>query len=753
MSVKVSFTEEEQQDMIDREFKALIDDYLKTKHRQKVDKITRAFTFACQAHKGIKRLSGEPYIMHPLAVARIVVNEIGLGSTSICAALLHDVVEDTDYTVDDLRNLFGDKIAEIVDGLTKISGGIFGNKTTSQTESIRKLLLTMSEDIRVVLIKMADRLHNMRTLASMLPSKQYKVAGETLYIYAPLAHRLGLFSIKSELEDLSFRYEHPEKYETIRKKIAESENSRNLAYENFAEPIRKSLLEMGIKFDIKNRVKSIYSIWSKMQAKNIPFEEVFDLFAVRIVFTPTTPEVNEKTECWRIYTAITNIYKLHPDRIRDWVSRPKANGYQALHLTVMGSNGQWVEVQIRSERMNEVAERGLATHWKYKNSDNLIDEDTQLNHWLKEIKLILEDPDPQGIDMLDTLKMNLFSSEIFVFTPKGDIKTLPQNATVLDFAFSLHSDVGRWCIGAKVNHKLVPITHVLQSGDQVEILQSKSQKPEKEWLNYVTTGTAHTKIKAYLRKQRRSFIKKGEVLVLEFIEKLKKSSNKTVNFERLSHYFNIKTKEEFYYKVGIGDVVLDENTQKMFEEQSSNLNFIMRYLRRFSTGAKKQGSVSEQNETEEDLVINKKKTFILDRNSYNNTFVIAKCCHPIPGDDSVGYVEKKTVIVHKRSCPGIIRLKSSFGERIVSVDWRMDKSVSFPATIEIKGIDSVGILNQITQIISQQGINIQKINTETDNGIFEGRIVLLAHDAEEVEQLCAHLQKIENVKSAVRLSE
>ena len=752
MSVKVLFTEEEQQEMIDREFRALIDDYLQTKHRQKVDKITRVFTFACQAHKGAKRLSGEPYIMHPLAVARIVVNEIGLGSTSICAALLHDVVEDTDYTVDDLRNLFGDKIAEIVDGLTKISGGIFGDKATSQTESFRKLLLTMSEDIRVVLIKTADRLHNMRTLDSMLPSKQYKVAGETLYIYAPLAHRLGLFAIKTELEDLSFKYEHPEKYEVIRKKIMESEAIRNQAYEDFANPIRQALNNMGITFDIKNRVKSIYSIWNKMQAKNISFEEVFDLFAVRIVFTPTSPE-DEKAECWKIYAAITNIYKLHPDRIRDWISRSKANGYQALHLTVMGPNGQWVEVQIRSERMNEIAERGLAVHWRYKiGEDNSIDEDTQLNRWLKEIKLILEDPDPQGIDMLDTLKMNLFSAEIFVFTPKGDIRTLPQNATVLDFAFSLHSDIGSRCIGAKVNHKLVPMTHVLLGGDQVEVLISKSQKPEKEWLSFVTTATAHTKIKAYLRKQRRSFVKKGGTLVQNFVEELKKTSNITVNPDRLPQYYNVN-KDEFLYKVGIGDIVLNENTKKLFEERSSN--FLMRYLRRFGSASKKEDSNTKQNQTEkENVIINKKKTFILNRNSYNNTFVIAKCCHPIPGDDSVGYIDnKQTVIVHKRSCPGVIRLKSSFGERIVSVDWRMEKSVCFSATVEIKGIDSVGILNQITQIISQQGINIQKINTETVDGIFEGRMVLLIHDAEEVEHLCAHLQKIKNVKSAVRSSE
>lgn len=760
MSSKVSLTDKEQQDMIDKAFQALLDDYLKTKHRQKVEKITRAFTFASQAHKGIKRRSGEPYIMHPLAVAGIVVNEIGLGSTSICAALLHDVVEDTDYTVEDIQNLFGEKIAKIVDGLTKISGGIFGDKASSQTENFRKLLLTMSEDIRVVLIKMADRLHNMRTLDSMLPSKQYKIAGETLYIYAPLAHRLGLFAIKTELEDLSFKYEHPQTYETIQKKIAASEISRNLVYEDFALPIREKLSEMGIKFDMKNRVKSIYSIWNKMQVKNIPFEEVYDLFAVRIVFTPS-PEQDEKTECWRIYTAITNIYKLHPERIRDWVSRPKANGYQALHLTVMGPNGHWIEVQIRSERMNEIAERGLAAHWKYKaGEDGHIDEETQLDRWLKEIKLILEDPDPQGIDMLDTLKMNLFSSEIFVFTPKGEIKTLPQNATALDFAFSLHSDLGFQCIGAKVNHRLVPISHKLQSGDQVEVLISKSQKPQEEWLNYVTTATAHTKIKAYLRKEKRTLIKKGQTLTKEFIEVLKKSET-SISTDRLAHYYNAENKDDFLYKVGVGEIVLDDNAKKLFVEKSGNI--IMRYFRRFGTSSKSKSepvlsTASDQSkgspEDQSEVVVSKKKPFILDQNSYNNTFVIAKCCNPIPGDDSVGYIEnKKVVVVHKRSCPVIIRLKSSFGERIVSVDWRMQKNTYFSAIIQIRGIDSVGILNKITQVISQLDINIQKINTETIDGIFEGRIVLLVHNAAEVDQLCIHLQKIKNVESAIRISE
>lgn len=764
MSTQVALTDKEQQALIDKEFQALLDDYMKTKHRQKIDKIKKAFIFANQAHKGIKRLSGEPYIMHPLAVARIVVNEIGLGSTSICSALLHDVVEDTEYTVEDIENLFGPKIAQIVDGLTKISGGIFADKATSQTENFRKLLLTMSEDIRVVLIKMADRLHNMRTLSSMLPGKQYKIAGETLYIYAPLAHRLGLFTIKTELEDLSFKYEYPTKYAEIRKKIEDTAISRNLVYKDFARPLKQKLDELGFQYEMTNRVKSIYSIANKMQAKNIPFEEVYDLFAVRIIFKPK-PEQDEKTECWRIYTAITGIYKLHPERIRDWVSRPKANGYQALHLTVMGPAGQWIEVQIRSERMNEIAERGLAAHWKYKaGEDKLLDEDGELDKWLKEIKLILEDPDPQGIDMLDALKMNLFSSEIFVFTPKGEIKTLPQNATVLDFAFSLHSTLGYQCIGAKVNHHLVPISHKLQSGDQVEILISKSQRPKQDWFTFVTTATAHTRIKEYLRKEKRKLIKKGVQLANQFIESLK-SAGTTITDDRLTHFYNYPNKEDFFYHVGIGDIELNEKTQKLFVENSGNI--IMRYLKRFGSTSKNTATrqlppsseTKKENQPEfslnqQELQLDKKKAFILDEESYNKTFVFAKCCNPIPGDDAVGYLEnKKVLIVHKRLCPVVIRLKGTYGERIFSVEWKMPKSILFKSIIAIRGIDSVGILNKVTQIISNQGINIQKINTEMTDGIFEGKMEILVHSASEVNNLCENILKIQGIESAVRYVE
>ena len=529
------------EDMINQAFQQLLNDYLSTKHRKKVEIITKAFNFANQAHKGIKRRSGEPYIMHPIAVASIVCNEIGLGSTSICAALLHDVVEDTDYTVEDIENIFGPKIAQIVDGLTKISGGIFGDRASAQAENFKKLLLTMSNDIRVILIKIADRLHNMRTLGSMLPNKQYKIAGETLYIYAPLANRLGLYKIKTELENLSFKYEHPEEYAEIEEKLNATAAERDKVFNDFTAPIRTQLDKMGLKYRILARVKSIYSIWNKMQTKHVPFEEIYDLLAVRIIFEPRNME-EELNDCFDIYVSISKIYKPHPDRLRDWVSHPKANGYQALHVTLMGNNGQWIEVQIRSERMNDVAEQGFAAHWKYKEGGGSEDEG-ELEKWLKTIKEILDDPQPDAIDFLDTIKLNLFASEIFVFTPKGELKTMPQNSTALDFAFSLHTDIGSHCIGAKVNHKLVPLSHKLQSGDQVEVLTSKSQRVQPQWEVFATTARARTKIAAILRKERKANQKIGEELLNEFLKKEEIRPGEAV-IEKLRKFHNAKNEEE-----------------------------------------------------------------------------------------------------------------------------------------------------------------------------------------------------------------
>ena len=735
------------EEMINQAFHELLNDYLNTKHRKKVEIITKAFNFANQAHKGIKRRSGEPYIMHPIAVASIVCNEIGLGSTSICAALLHDVVEDTDYTVEDIENIFGPKIAQIVDGLTKISGGIFGDRASAQAENFKKLLLTMSNDIRVILIKIADRLHNMRTLGSMLPNKQYKIAGETLYIYAPLANRLGLYKIKTELENLSFKYEHPEEYAEIEEKLNATAAERDKVFNDFTAPIRTQLDKMGLKYRILARVKSIYSIWNKMQTKHVPFEEIFDLLAVRIIFEPHNEE-EELNDCFDIYVSISKIYKPHPDRLRDWVSHPKANGYQALHVTLMGNNGQWIEVQIRSERMNDVAEQGFAAHWKYKEGGGSEDEG-ELEKWLRTIKEILDDPQPDAIDFLDTIKLNLFASEIFVFTPKGELKTMPQNSTALDFAFSLHTDIGSHCIGAKVNHKLVPLSHKLQSGDQVEILTSKSQRVQPQWEVFATTARARAKIAAILRKERKANQKIGEEILSEFLKKEEVRPEEAV-IEKLRKLHNAKNEEELLAAIGSKAIVLGEaDKNELKEKQTSNWK---KYLT-FSFGNNKEKQ--EEKEPQEKEKINPKQVLKLTEESLQKKYIMAECCHPIPGDDVLGYVdENDRIIIHKRQCPVAAKLKSSYGNRILATEWDTHKELSFLVYIYIKGIDNMGLLNEVTQVISRQlNVNIRKLTIETEDGIFEGKIQLWVHDVDDVKTICNNLKKIQNIKQVSRVEE
>ena len=735
------------EEMINQAFHELLNDYLNTKHRKKVEIITKAFNFANQAHKGIKRRSGEPYIMHPIAVASIVCDEIGLGSTSICAALLHDVVEDTDYTVEDIENIFGPKIAQIVDGLTKISGGIFGDRASAQAENFKKLLLTMSNDIRVILIKIADRLHNMRTLGSMLPNKQYKIAGETLYIYAPLANRLGLYKIKTELENLSFKYEHPEEYAEIEEKLNATAAERDKVFNDFTAPIRTQLDKMGLKYRILARVKSIYSIWNKMQTKHVPFEEIYDLLAVRIIFEPRNEE-EELNDCFDIYVSISKIYKPHPDRLRDWVSHPKANGYQALHVTLMGNNGQWIEVQIRSERMNDVAEQGFAAHWKYKEGGGSEDEG-ELEKWLRTIKEILDDPQPDAIDFLDTIKLNLFASEIFVFTPKGELKTMPQNSTALDFAFSLHTDIGSHCIGAKVNHKLVPLSHKLQSGDQVEILTSKSQRVQPQWEVFATTARARAKIAAILRKERKANQKIGEEILSEFLKKEEVRPEEAV-IEKLRKLHNAKNEEELLAAIGSKAIVLGEaDKNELKEKQTSNWK---KYLT-FSFGNSKEKQ--EEKEPQEKEKINPKEVLKLTEESLQKKYIMAECCHPIPGDDVLGYVdENDRIIIHKRQCPVAAKLKSSYGNRILATEWDTHKELSFLVYIYIKGIDNMGLLNEVTQVISRQlNVNIRKLTIETEDGIFEGKIQLWVHDVDDVKTICNNLKKIQNIKQVSRVEE
>ena len=729
---------------INEAFNNLLNIYLNSQHRKKVELITKAFNFAKQAHKGVRRHSGEPYIMHPLEVATIVCKEIGLGSTSICAALLHDVVEDTDYTVEDIRNLFGDKIAEIVNGLTKIAGGVFGAHASEQAENFKKLLLTMSEDIRVILIKIADRLHNMRTLEFMPVNKQYKITGETFYIYAPIAYRLGLSRIKTELENLSFRYEHPEEYAKIEKLIENTQRDRDILYKEFTSPICEKLNEMGLKYRIIGRVKSPYSIWNKMQKKHVAFEDIFDILAVRIIFTPGEGK-DENNECFNIYMALTKLYNSHPDRLRDWISKPRTNGYKALHATFMSKRGQWIEVQIRSEKMNEVAEKGIAAHWKYKSQgENIGDE--QLENWLHTIKEILDDPQPNALDFLDTIKLNLYATEIFVFTPKGEIKTMPQNCTALDLAYSIHTFLGNHCIGAKVNHRLVPLNHQLQSGDQVEIITSNAPRVEESWLDFVTTAKAHAKILAALRRKQRILMHNGEDILNKFLEQ-EKLSNYSNNIEKIWKLHGLKDKESLLVAIGDGRIVLGNEDK---DALLGNKKFSFQSLFFFNKDKEKK---KEDNNFETFDNIDRKKAINLTDENIKKSYIIADCCHPIPGDDVLGYYDdEKHITIHKRNCPVANTLKSSHGDRILVAKWDTHKKLNFIVPIQIKGIDGIGVLNEITVIISQQmNVSIQKLNLECFDGIFEGTFWITVHDVDDVKTLCSSLKKVQSIKAVARI--
>ena len=748
MESKPVMTPEEEDRMIDDAFREVLEGYLKSNHRKKVEIIERAYHFAKEAHKGIRRRSGEPYILHPIAVAKIASQEIGLGSTSICAALLHDVVEDTDYTVEDIEQHFGKKIAQLVEGLTKISGGIFGDKASLQAENFRKLLLTMSEDIRVVLIKMADRLHNMRTLGSMAPNKQYKIAGETLYIYAPLAHRLGLFEIKTELEDLSFKYEHPAAYASISEQIRESEARRTAVYSDFSTPIKEKLDEMGLVYEAKARLKSVYSIWKKMETKHVPFKEVYDLYAMRIVFECDDPS-KEKAICWSIYSAITDIYRLHPDRTRDWISVPKANGYQALHLTVMGPDGNWVEVQIRSRRMDEIAEKGFAAHWKYKIGES--DEESELNVWLQTIKDILDNPEPSAIDFLDTLKLNLFASEIVVFTPKGELLTLPAGATVLDVAFALHSQLGIHCIAGKVNHKLVPLSHKLSSGDQVEVLTSKSQLPQPEWESFLATAKAKTRLRQALRKNRQPVVNKGKEILASWLEQHDLPDNNAV-ISKLQGTFHVDNREELCYQIGAEEIVLGEflvkTLKKKAESQSSGL---FSKLLKFNLKSSIKSAETEAVKTEKPK-INTKETYRLHYDENGSNFKYAECCCPIPGDEVMGFIDDDgEVVVHALTCPRAQVLKAGFGSRIVATSWESVTGKSL-AHVHVEGIDRHGILQELIHMISTHlAIDIRKLNIEAHDEVFECDLWVRVSDVSVVTSLCNNVLSINGVQSAARI--
>ena len=753
--------EQEDEMMVSKAYQQLMDSYLASRHRKHTEIIDKAFNFAKEAHKGVRRLSGEPYIMHPIAVARIACEEIGLGSTSICAALLHDVVEDTDYTVEDISNIFGPKIAQIVNGVTKISGGIFGDKASVQAESFKKLLLTMSDDIRVILIKISDRLHNMRTLGSQLPGKQYKIAGETLYIYAPLANRLGLNKIKEELEDLSFSYEHPEEYRSIKEQLAGIREHLNTIFDQFTAPIRERLDATGLRYEIKARIKTPYSVWNKMQTKHITFEEIYDILAVRIIFE-TEQGMDETAECFKIYDIVSTIYKPHPDRLRDWVHNKKANGYQALHTTLMSKAGKWVEVQIRSRRMDDIAEQGFAAHWKYKEQpsqneegedEDDVNNEAELDKWLHTIREILDDPQPNAIDFLDTIKLNLFASEIFVVTPKGEFKTMPAGCTVLDFAFSIHTFLGTHCIGAKVNHKLVGISHVLQSGDQVEILTSKNQKVDKKWIELTTTAKAKGKIQAIIRREEREKQKIGEDILTEFLLKHEMEPN-SVTISKLCQFHSLATREELLSAIGSQTITLGDADLNAINEMTQKKRKWKKYLKIFKRHREEVEIVpqgEEEKTTAAPLQIDKKKPLILNEETIGR-YIICDCCHPIPGDDVLGYIdENQHIIIHKRQCDIAKRLKANDGNQILAANWDTHGKLSFPATLHIVGFDRVGVLHQMTGILSQQlNVNIHSLHIETSDGLFTAEINLGVHDVRDIQAICHDLKKIEEIEEVNR---
>ncbi|MBO5028729.1 MAG: bifunctional (p)ppGpp synthetase/guanosine-3',5'-bis(diphosphate) 3'-pyrophosphohydrolase [Muribaculaceae bacterium] len=736
------YTPEEENAMIEQAYQELLQAYLSSNHRKKVEIIERAYRFARRAHAGVRRRSGEPYIMHPIAVAKIVISELGLGSTSICAALLHDVVEDTEYTRDDIAATFGEKIASIVEGLTKISGGIFGAKASLQAENFRKLLLSMSTDVRVVLIKMADRLHNMRTLGSMRPEKQFKIAGETLYVYAPLAHRLGLFKIKTELEDLAFRYEHPAKYAEIVSLVNETDAHREQIVEKFVAPVRKKLDAAGFKYEIKARVKSAFSIYNKMENKHVGFNEIYDIYAVRVIFE-NDDDALERIKCWQIYTFFTDGHRTHPDRLRDWTSTPKANGYRALHLTVMGPEGKWIEVQIRSRKMDDIAELGYAAHWKYKTG--VYEEETELDNWIGTIKDILANPEPNAIDFLDTIKLNLFSSEIYVFTPKGDLYTLPAGSTVLDLAFAIHSELGIHCMAGKISHKLVPISHVLESGDQVEIITSATQQPQPEWIQYCHSAKAQNRLRAILRRDRRSLALKGKNIFLEFLEKKGLQFSQSMVSRLVSNY-HLSSEEEFYLMLASDEIDLKApELQELGRTRSSLLSKILRNP--FSS--KKKGGKEKDRKKQ----INRKEVYVL-RPGDNPNYRLESCCRPVPGDDVLGFVDDdENVVVHKLNCTTAMRLKTAFGSRLVATRWE-GKADSFTATLEIEGLDRLGMIGDIANSVSGEelGINIRALSITADGTVFNASITVQIDTTATLDKVIQAIGKVKGVRNVSRVS-
>jgi len=737
------FSKTEKQN-IKEEFNDLIVNCQRCNKREDKALINKAFNIANDAHDNMRRKSGEPYILHPIAVAKIATREIGLGVKSIICSLLHDIVEDTEYTLKDVEHNFGPKIASIIDGLTKISG-VFDNKSSLQAENFRKMLLTLSDDVRVILIKLADRLHNMRTLDALPPHKQYKIAGETLYLYGPLAHRLGLYAIKNELEDLSLKYQHPKIFNEISKKLAATEKKRLQAINKFSLPIINALNKNNFHFEITGRTKSIYSIWNKMQQKQVSFDEIYDLLAIRVIFKPK-PRMVEKTQCWNIYSIITDIYTPKPERIRDWISQPKANSYEALHVTVMGPSGQWIEVQIRSERMNEIAERGFAAHYKYK---GLKSSESELDKWIKTIREHLSNPNSDALQFLDEFKLNLFSQEIMVFTPKGLLVTLPKGSTSLDFAYEIHSEIGNKAIGAKVNHKLVPLNYKLSSGDQVEIITSDKQKTQLEWLDYVTTVKAKSAITNSFKSEYKNRIFRGQKILESKLKELNISPSSHI-FKKLFDGYNVSNKDELYSKIGSELISLDDIDKKL--EKKSRKKWVKYWsiqLKSSTTKIDKKSKNKNNRKIKNPLIID---DAIGDADEKNIKYQIADCCNPIPGDDVVGFKSDEGITtIHQATCNEAIKLMSSRGDSIVPATWVSNKIMSFLIRLKIKGIDRDGIYFDLANVISNEfNISIRSLTLESKNGIFDGKVDCYVHGKDDITNLIDKLYKVNGIDEIIR---
>ena len=708
---------------------------LKNRTREDTSLIRKAFDMALEAHKDMRRKSGEPYIYHPIAVARICAEEMGLGATAVVCALLHDTVEDTHITLEDVEDLFGPRVRLIIDGLTKIPE-VFDENASIQAENFRKMILTISDDLRVVLIKLADRLHNMRTLGSMRADKQLKIASETKFLYAPLAHRLGLYSIKTELEDLSMMYCEPDVYKDIETKLKSTADVRNRFIRRFMSPIRETLLHEGYIFDIKARTKSISSIWRKMQTKAIPFEEVFDVFAIRIILE--TPIELEKPDCWRIYSIVTDFYQPSPERLRDWVSTPRANGYESLHTTVMSPQGRWVEVQIRSKRMDEIAEKGLAAHYKYKESKG---EDSKLDRWIAEIRDLLDNPDATALDFVNDFKLNLFKDEIYVFTPKGELRVLPIGATILDFAYDIHSDIGSKCIGAKVNNRLMPLSYQLKNGDQLEIITSSKQKPNEEWLKFVVSARAKQRIKSSLNEERKVIAMDGK----EILERKFKQFNVRMNSENISFlekYFNVPSATELYFRIAKGKVDLAKLRE--LEVIGGMIQLIKKEVVKKKT--------STENEDKFVGIDTNSDTILIGDDFKGFDYQMAKCCNPIPGDKVFGFITiSEGIKVHRNNCPNAVHLMSKYAYRCIKARWKSEKLIERVAAIKIVGIDQLGLVNKLTEIISNQNnVNMKSISFETEDGVFEGKIKVMVYDTEHLEQLTRKFEEVEGVQRVTR---